>query len=200
MVFKDFDLLYNPINDITNGTIEGLSRFEDYIDYGIHSTITKQMGDINVSEEKYWAKSLFTKLLAGDTNIFTSDNNIRKNILSLDSRSFYNLLIKIAIEYTAYKEVVFSQTINNSREEFICSLITDKMAQDEYRETLQLIMVNPEYKESLIGVYSSFKYGSEVKNKISMMITDKNESNTKRAIECLEFNLEYGTKGDIKRR
>lgn len=198
MLFRDFNMLYNPVDDLQKGTMESLNNVEDYIDYAIHSTIKKQIGN-SIDNEKQWTKEVFSRFLDGDTNIFTSDNNIRSNILQLEPRSFYLILIKNAIEYTAYKQVVMRQFVNQTREDFICSLITDKLAQNEYGEVLQLVKNRYEYKDILINVYAGFKYGKESKEQLVSIVKD-NDTNAKRAMECLEFNLSYGTKGEVSKK
>lgn len=199
ILFRSFDMLYNPIDDVQTGTMESLNMVEDYIDYAIHSTIKKQIGDSN-QNEKEWVGILFNKFLDGDTNVFTSNDNIRSNILGMGTKGFYLVLMKNAIEYTAYRHVVMRQTINQSREDFVCSLITDKLSHNEYIDTLKLIKSRDEYKDILINVYTNFKYGKEGKDKLVRIVKGEYDTNAKRAIECLEFNLEYGSKGDIARK
>lgn len=199
MAFREFDMLYNPIDDIQIGTMESLNNVEDYIDYAINYTIEKQSDNIN-GNEKYWVKTIYNKFINGDTNIFSSDNNIRDNILGIGSKGFCLILIKDAIEYTAYRQVVKGEVVNQSSEDFICSLITDKLAQDEYHEAIQLVKNRDEYREALINVYTNFKYGQEGKERLTSIVKNSYGINAQKAMECLEFNLGYGIKGESRRK
>ena len=194
MKIKNFSLMYNPSG---NGTlIESLNNLEDYIDYVIHSAIIND--GHSADSECYLVPIIYNRLLNGEDDIFTSDEDIKNRIADVDKKDFYIILIKNAIEYIAYKEFIKHQIANNTREDIVCSLITDKMAQNEYIQTLELIKTREEYKQVLINVYANYRYGKTDKDDIYKFVSNRNDSSSKRALDCLELNLGYCKKKRTK--
>ncbi len=188
MVFKEYDTSYELVKEMAVGGIKSLNILEDYLDFAIHRTIRKQMPDLSDSDEKFWAIKIFTKYLNDDTNVFTSTDNIRANLNMVSSRKIYQMLIKDAIEYMAYKEKV---SIENdvSGDDFLLSYITNKMYFDEYDEVRHLITGEIKYKTALINNYITYKYGSPQKERMSMYALDGSSEKCRQALENLELNI-----------
>lgn len=188
MKFMEYETNFDLIKEISSGSLETLNILENYLDYAIHKTIIKQIPDISSSEEKFWAEEILTKFLDGDTNIFTSDNGIRTNMNSISNKKIYQMLIKNAIEFMAYKEKVLfeNDTYNN---EFILSYITNKIYYNEYDEVRGLITVDSNYKPALINNYLNFKYGSLQKSLIERISIDGSIPKCREALQNLEFNI-----------
>lgn len=162
-----FHDVYSLTNDISNNTIGSLDFFEEYIDFAINSTLSKQMPDLPEEQERYWAGVLLTNYLNGDKNAFTSTFRIRKNINECGQNKVVEMLVKNAIERTSFEQGVLHKLNTENEVEFICEDITNKLSSCKYQEAMDIVKNNHVYQSDLINNYVDFKYRSSIKTEIS---------------------------------
>lgn len=190
---ENFDL-----KSVTNqNTIESLDSFEEYVDFAINSTLTKQMPSLSEDDERKWAGVLLTNYLNGDTKAFTSSFGIRNKINECGQNKVVELLIKAAIEKNAFEQSVMKKLIPGNELEFICEDITKRMFSGNYQETVNLVKTNSVYQKDLIDNYVGLKYRSTIKPEITR--ARENVGFVKMALDDLEHGMrssglsDYGT-------
>ena len=190
---ENFDL-----KSVTNqNTIESLDFFEEYVDFAINSTLTKQMPNLSEDDERKWAGVLLTNYLNGGTKAFTSSFGIRNKIDECGQNIVVELLIKAAIEKNAFEKSVMRKLIPGNELEFICEDITKRMFTGNYQETINLVKTNPVYQKNLIDNYVGLKYRSTIKPEIAR--ARENVGFVKMALDDLEHGMrnsgqsDYGT-------
>lgn len=187
---ENFDL-----KNITNqNTIESLDFFEEYIDFAINSTLTKQMPNLSEDDERKWAGVLLTNYLNGDANAFTSSFGIRNKINECNQNKVAELLIKAAIEKNAFEQSVMRKLIPGNELEFICEDITKRMFTGNYQETINLVKTNPVYQKNLIDNYIGLKYRSTIKPEITR--ARENVGFVKMALDDLEHGMRSSSQSD----
>ena len=181
---ENFDL-----KSVTNqNIIESLDFFEEYMDFAINSTITKQMPNLSEDDERKWASVLLTNYLNGDANAFTSSFGIRNKINECGQNKVAELLIKAAIEKNAFEQSVMRKLIPENEKEFICEDIVKRVYSGKYQEVVDLVKNNPVYQENLINNYVEFKYRSSMKPEINRA------RETVGLVRMTLGSLEYGMK------
>lgn len=193
MIFKEYKDSYDLLEHITPMGLDSLELLENYLDYAIHTTIIKQLPDIDDQNEKFWAKEILTAYLKEGTNSFTSKYGIRTNMNDIDMVNIYQVFIKNCIEYMVYKELVLREE-EIYPEEHVLSLVFDKLNYNEYDSAIKLISSNPQYKKSLIRNYIGFKYGKHNKDKIYMLASCGKSEKGLTALKNLEFHISDSSK------
>ncbi len=193
MIFKEYRDDYDLLENITPIGLDTLELLENYLDYAIHTTIIKQLPDIDDENEKFWAKEILTGYIKEGTNSFTSKYNIRSNMNDIDLRDIIHIFMKNSIEYMVYKELVLREE-EIYPEEHVVSLIYDKLNYNEYDSALKIITTNPQYKKALIRNYITFKYGKHNKDKIYMLASCGKSEKGLTALKNLEFHISDSSK------
>lgn len=100
----------NPYFDIKNITqynnVTSSSANEEYLDFAINQTIRKQLPNITIEQEQYYAKIILNKFFQGDFKSFTSTYNIRNNIKEIGQERIFGCLVKAMIEHDAVAKEV----------------------------------------------------------------------------------------------
>ena len=147
------------INDLTNeNIIEELNNISEYINYGIHFTIVKQLGNIELETEAKYAVKILNNFIKGQTNAFTGKNNIRTNMKSIDSIKIIALLIKSAIDRYAFNTIKLKKLKMESNEDKVAETITEQLFEGNFEEILSWITSDSRIMTMLIENHIDLYY------------------------------------------
>lgn len=119
----------DPNFDVTNmpcfNNVDGLKDISCYLDFGIKSTIHKQIPNITPEAEKYYAKIILKKYMDGDKVSFTSQYGIRQNVDKIGYEKIKALLLKTLIEKGEYNRRVLHLLTPQNFEDQCADYITN---------------------------------------------------------------------------
>lgn len=170
---------------IGRNNLENLHNVSNYLDYALHSTIIKQIPNVDKDDEKEYAKQILRKYLSGDLHFFTSKNNIRNNIRKIEPNRLINLFIKAMIEKHAYDVTVKQRLITNDNSAYVCNMISRGL----YSDVITWLKTDAENIEEIMSNYVDFIYDEddEVKRNLEYLTTKDVETN--KAMEKLNLEL-----------
>lgn len=178
------------MNDFLNVSgIEGLENISEYINYGIHSTIKKQMGNVRPELETRYAQKLLNNHMNGNTNAFTSSNGIRSTIHSIDPFKVKALLIKSAIERHAFNMVEDHKISFESDAEKVSQAVTELVANGDMTDVLTWIDSDNRVVEILVESYVALSYQSDKELRDAYERITNSHPKTVKALEQLNLEL-----------
>ena len=186
----DFKVKNTDIKSFLNKSgIQGLENISEYMNYGIHSTIINQFGNISPELENKYASKILNNFMVGKSNAFTSSNNIRRNITSIDKFKITILLIRSAIERYAFNAIEKQQTNFENDEDKVSQTITELVARGDLNDVLTWIKSDHRIIQMLIENYVALSYQSDKKLRdIYTQITNSHPK-TNKALEQLNLEL-----------
>lgn len=156
MNFEDVNFSIDKyVGDVS---IDGLNRIKIYLDYSLNTTIKKQIPDINIVDEKLYAKELLCNYFKGDLHAFTSKNNIRHNIYKIGNDMLLKLFIKCMIEKQAYNILIKKIEGSSNYGDQCCNYITNRVARDHYDDVIEWLNDDFDNIEELINNYVNIFY------------------------------------------
>lgn len=182
------------INSLENeNIIEELNNISEYINYGIHFTIVKQLGDIKPELEAKHAVKILNNFINGQTNAFTSRNNIRANMKSIDTIKIITLLIKSAIDRYAFNAVKLKKIKMISNEDKVSETITEQLSEGNFEEILDWITSDSRIMDMLIENHIDLYYQGDIDLVEAYAYMTNKQPKAREAIESLssQFNLDY---------
>lgn len=210
MEFKEYDSLYRLGDDIDFSNVRSLDKLENYVDYALHKTVETQMPsledtqNLNIEErekeERELARIAFTRFLGGDFKAFISDDNIQINMVSIPIKRFNQMLLKNTLELVAYHSYGYDVGNVSENDLKICEDIVNRMGDDEYTETANLIVNDPEYRRAAINAYISFKYGNKDKDDVTNMTFDRSFSKASFGLRNMDIAMEKEAKLGVSYR
>lgn len=202
MEFNEFDF-NNPNFDresyLAVSGFVGLDNISNFLNYGIHTTITKQLGNIPIENEQYYAQQILMNYFKGDKHFLTSTNGIRETIGGISNTTLKMMLCKTAIEYHAFCKRVYHHLDPLGPEETYSADVVDNAISGNLKNSLQAMENNDHMLCTLIDVYTKFTYGSTKRDKDIHWETAINNPAAERALEQLNLELSlYKNKGETK--
>lgn len=189
MYVVDFNNPNFELNSFLNASgIEGLENISEFINFGIHSTITKQMGNVRPELEARYAQKLLNNHMNGNTNAFTNSNGIRATIHSIDPFKIKALLIKSAIERHAFSMGEEHKISFESDAERLSQAVTELLANDDITNVLTWIDSDSRVVEILVESYVALSYQSDKELRDAYDRITNSHPETAKAL--LQLNLE----------
>lgn len=174
-------------NNINN--IEKLEEISTYINDGLSTTIKKQFGKLELELEKKYAIEYLKHFINGENNAFTSLNNIRTNVKSIDIFYIYILLIKSAIERHAFNIVKLKKEKLTINEDVVAETISEQIALGHLNDILNWIISDSRVIFMLIENYINFSYKSSSELNNAYAYICKKNATTNKALEQLNLKL-----------
>ena len=125
----------------------------------------------------------------GKTNAFTSKNNIRANMKSINHFKIMVLLIKSAIERYAFNTVKLKKLKMESNEDMIAEAITEQVADGNLENILNGIDSDNSIIPILIENYIDLFYQSDAELRAAYSYMVSKNPKTKTAMTQLEHEL-----------
>lgn len=186
----DFKVKNTDIKDFLNKDgIQGLENISEYINYGIHSTIINQFGNIVQELENQYAIKILNSFIDGKDNAFTSSKYIRKNITSIDKFKITILLIRSTIERYAFNVVEKRQRTFENDEDKVSQTITELVANGDLNDVLTWIKSDHRIIQMLIENYVALSYQSDKKLRDIYTKITISHPKTNKALEQLNLEL-----------
>lgn len=168
--------------------VDGLKAISSYLDFAISSTIRKQIPNITPEGEKYYAKIILENYMNGDARAFTSQHNIRSNVIAIGQERIKSLLLKTMIETGEYNRRVLHQLVPQDQNSEIANVVTNivysgQIDEEENRSWMQSNI------ESFIEVYVDECYGKPDDIKDQREELCYGNDMTRRALEQLNLEM-----------
>lgn len=170
---------------VSSVDIDGLNRIKIYLDYSLNATIKKQIPDINIVDEKLYAKELLCNYFKGDLHAFTSKNNIRHNIYKIGNDMLLKLFIKCMIEKQAYNILIKKIEGSSNYGDQCCNYITNRVARDHYDDVIEWLNDDFDNIEELINNYVNIFYQRKYEECMDLQKLAFEHETTARAIRNL---------------
>ena len=187
--FSETNINQNMNDFLNRSGIEGLENISEYINYGIHSTIKKQMGNVRPELEARYAQKLLNNHMNGNTNAFTSSNGIRSAIRSIDPFKIKALLIKSAIERHAFSMVEDHKISFESDAEKVSQAVTELVANGDMTDVLTWLDSDNRVVEILVESYVALSYQSDKELRDAYDRITNSHPKTVKALEKLNLEL-----------
>lgn len=187
--FSETNINQNMNDFLNKSGIEGLENISEYINYSIHSTIKKQMGNVRPELEARYAQKLLNNHMNGNTNAFTSSNGIRSTIHSIDPFKVKALLIKSAIERHAFSMVEEHKISFESDAEKVSQAVTELVANGDMTDVLTWIDSDNRIVEILVESYVALSYQSDKELRDAYERITNSHPKTVKALEQLNLEL-----------
>lgn len=130
-----------------------LDVVKDYLDYSLETTIKKQIPDININDERLYAKEILCNYFKGDMHSFTSKDNIRNNIYTIGNDNLIKLFLKCMIERHAYNVLIKKIEMPQKYSEQCCRYITNRIAKNHYNDIIEWLNNDFDNIEEIIENY-----------------------------------------------
>lgn len=181
---SNFDITSIPCFDNLNG----LKDISSYMDFGIKKTIHKQIPNITLEMEIYYAKIILKQYMNGDSNSFTSQYNIRNNIGKIGRAKIISLLLKTLIEKSEYSKRVLHRLNPQDFGEECAYYVTDiaYYGQLDNESNQNWIQSNI---ESFIDIYVDECYGLTPEGKMQREEMCYGNTLTTKALEQLNLEM-----------
>ncbi len=170
--------------------LEKLNRIALYLDYGISTTIKKQMPNITVNDEKLYAKELLNNYLKGDMHSFTSKNNIRNNIYTIGNKNLINLFLKTMIEKHAYNILIRKMQGSAEYSDQCANYITNRIGKKHYSDIIEWLTNDFDNIEEIISNYVDLFYKRDVEERLDFEKLTEKSQDTELAIKFLSLEVE----------
>lgn len=184
------DFRNNPNFDISEiegfNRVDGLNNISIYINYALSETIKSQMPNIDIENEKFYAKQILQRYLSGDSHSFTRKNSIRENIDKITPNKIMNIIIKSYIEIEAYNRRVLRRLDNVDVNGEYAKYITDNVASGNLDNIKPWLNSN---LESLVNGYISTQYNEDIEYKKKLEDLAYAVPNTSKALEQLNLEM-----------
>lgn len=171
--------------------INGLNKIKLYLDYAIETTIKRQIPDINIKEEKLYAKKLLENYFKGDMHSFTSKNNIRNNIYTINNNKLIDLFLKCMIEKHAYNVLIMKMQGSSKYNDQCCNYITNRIAHNRYQDVIEWLNEDFDNIEELITTYVDVFYKRAVDECMDLQRLTENNPDSSKALGnlCLQISV-----------
>ena len=168
---------------------EELDYISKYINYGIYFTIIIQLKHVSPESEAEYAIKILNNFLMGKSNAFTSKNNIRANIESIDPFKITVLLIKSAVERYAFNIVRLHKSKMKSKEDTVAQTITEQISEGNLTDILTWINSDSRIIPMLVENYVGLSYQSDEELREAYSYMTSQDSKAKKAMEQLNSKL-----------
>ncbi len=184
------DFINNPNFDISEiegfNRIDGLNIISVYLNYALSQTIKSQIPNIDIENEKLYAKQLLQQYLSGDYHAFTRRNNIRENVDKITSNKIIDIIIKRYIEIEAYNRGVLHRLDEVDEIGKYAKYITDNVASGNLDNIKPWLNSN---LGSLVNGYISTQYNEDIEYKKKLEDLAYAVPNTSKALEQLNLEM-----------
>ena len=184
------DFINNPNFDISEiegfNRIDGLNIISVYLNYALSQTIKSQIPNIDIENEKLYAKQLLQQYLSGDYHAFTRRNNIRENVDKITSNKIIDIIIKRYIEIEAYNRGVLHRLNEVDKIGKYAKYITDNVASGNLDNIKPWLNYN---MKSLIDGYINTQYNEPIDCKNKLEDLAYTVPNTSKALEQLNLEM-----------
>lgn len=171
--------------------IQGLENISSFIDFGIHSTIIKQLGNIDDELENKYAINLLISFTEGNKNVFTNSFDIRKTIDTIEPYKIVLIFIKSAIERYAFNIINLNKKNFDSNEDKIAETIVEQIIDGNLDSILDWINTDERILPILIEnyIYMSYKKDNQLRKVYNYIVSNCNKA--KKAMKRLNSLMEY---------
>lgn len=171
--------------------IQGLENISAFIDFGIHSTIVKQLGNIDDELENKYAINLLISFTEGNKNVFTNSFDIRKTIDTVEPYKIVLIFIKSAIERYAFNIINLNKKTFDSNEDKIAETIVEQIIDGNLDNILEWIDTDERILPILIEnyIYMSYKKDNQLRKVYNYIVSNCNKA--KKAMKRLNSLMEY---------
>ena len=169
--------------------IQGLENISAFIDFGIHTTIVKQLGNINQETETRYAINLLKNFTDGNKNTFTNSNNIRTIINTIEPFKLVLIFIKSAIERYAFNVINLNKKSFDTNEDKIAETIVEQIADGNLNDIIDWISSDERILPILIEnyIYMSYKKDNQLRKVYNYIVSNCDKS--KKAMKQLNLKL-----------
>lgn len=171
--------------------IQGLENISSFIDFGIHSTIIKQLGNIDDELENKHAINLLISFTEGNKNVFTNSFDIRKTIDTIEPYKIVLIFIKSAIERYAFNIINLNKKNFDSNEDKIAETIVEQIIDGNLDSILDWINTDERILPILIEnyIYMSYKKDNQLRKVYNYIVSNCNKA--KKAMKRLNSLMDY---------
>ena len=182
--------------NITN--LQDLDNLENIINYGIHLTITKQLGPISPDQEIMYANQILVNYINGQKNAFTNLHGIRTIINSISDFIFNALMIKAAIARNAFNITCLHKKTFESNEDQVAKTITEQIADNNFDDILSWINSDNRVMPMLVENYLDISYQKDDALQKAYPYIIEEEPSSNKAFQNLNYLLQLDKKNKIK--
>ena len=173
------------------GGIQGLENISSFIDFGIHYTITKQLGNIDNELENKYAINILKSYTEGNKNVFTNSCDIRNVINTIEPYKIILILIKSAIERYAFNIINLNKKTFKANDDKIAETIVEQMIDGNLENILEWIDTDKRILPILIEnyIYMSYKKDNQLRKVYNYIVS--NCTKAKKAMKKLSLLVDY---------
>jgi len=169
--------------------VEGLENISNFIDFGIRSTIFKQINGINEDLENRYAKQILTNFMKGESKAFTSSNGIRASIITIDKFKIDTIMIKSMIDRHAFNVERLHKLSFTEKTDKIAKMISEFVADGNLVDVLNWINSDQGIMKILIDNYVDIAYQKDLELKEAYAYMTHRNDITNKAMEQLNLEL-----------
>ena len=185
MNFEDINF---EIKDYIKGTdLNELNKVKLYLDFALNTTITKQIPNINMNDERLYAKELLYNYFKGDMHSFTSKNNIRNNIYTINNETLIKMFLKLMIEKHAYNVLIKNMQGSDDYNDQCCNYITNRIAHNRYSDIIEWLNDDFDNIEEIVNNYVNIFYKRNEQECQDLEKLTSKSDDSKKAMEVLDL-------------
>ena len=181
------DINFDIKSYVKKDDLDGLNRIQIYLDYALNTTIKKQMPEININDERLYAKELLYNYFKGDMHSFTSKNNLRNNIYTIGNDSLVKLFLKCMIEKHAYNILIKKIQGSDAYNDQCCNYITNRISHNLYNDIIEWLNNDFDNIEEIINNYVNIFYQRSYQECQDLEMLTSKDASTKKAMEVLDI-------------
>lgn len=173
------------------GGIQGLENISAFIDFGLHYTINKQLGNIDNELENKYAINILKSYTEGNKNVFTNSCDIRKIINTIEPYKIILILVKSAIERYAFNIINLNKKTFKANDDKIAETIVEQMIDGNLENILEWIDTDKRILPILIEnyIYMSYKKDNQLRKVYNYIVS--NCPKAKKAMKRLSLLVDY---------
>jgi len=184
--YQNFNFNIEEIPSFNN--TDSYDELSMYLDFACHTTIKRQMPNIDPESESNYARQLITNYMMGDTDSFTRQFGIRQNVNKIGRDKIRGILISNMIEKEAFN-LEQRKLLNATEYPDQCARYITQITASGYLNDGTNYAWITENIETLIDSYIKMKYerGEEARTKYQYYAS-KNP-HTQKALEQLNLEM-----------